>query len=82
MTMAKTVRRRVKTKTLLVAAAGAAVVTFGSCGGFTSGNLVAPPQCGADAGPPGCTPREEPHDAGTDAGTDAGNGDGGMGGDQ
>ncbi|MBL8951400.1 MAG: hypothetical protein JNK82_11515 [Myxococcaceae bacterium] len=76
--MAKTVRRRVKTKALLVAAAGAAVVTFGACSGFTSGNLVAPPQCGADAGPPGCLPNEEPRDAGTDGGQ----GDGGMGGDQ
>ena len=70
--MSKTVRRSVKVKALLVATAGAAVVTLGACGGFTSGNLVAPPPCGADAGPPGCL-NNTPQDAGnTDGGTDAG----------
>ncbi len=75
--MAKTVRRKVKVKPLLAVAAGAAAVVFGACGGpFTSGNLVAPPPCGADAGPPGCYD-DDPVDAGSDGGTD-----GGLGGDQ
>jgi hypothetical protein len=74
--MAKTVRRKVKVKPLLAVAAGAAAVVFGACGPFTSGNLVAPPPCGADAGPPGCY-NENPVDAGSDGGTD-----GGLGGDQ
>lgn len=69
--MSKTVRRSVKVKALLVATAGAAVVTLGACGGFTSGNLVAPPPCGTDAGPPGCQDNT-PQDAGPDGGTDAG----------
>ena len=66
--MSKIVRRKVKAKTLLVAAAGAAVVAFGACGPYTSGNLVAPPQCGADAGPPNCVDYT-PVDAGPDGGT-------------
>ena len=66
---ARPLRRSVKVKTLLAATAGAAVVTFGACGGgFTSGNLIAPPPCGADAGPPGCV-SDLPLDSGTDGGT-------------
>lgn len=74
--MSKTIRRTVKVKALLVATAGAAVVTLGACGGFTSGNLVAPPDCGPDAGPPGCIDRT-PQDSGNPDG-----GDGGLGGDR
>lgn len=51
-------------RVLLAATVGLATVTLGGCGGFTSGNLVAPPptDAGHDAG----------HDAGpADAGTDA-----------
>ena len=70
----KPLRRSVKVKTLLAATAGAAVVVFGACGGYTSGNLIAPPQCGADAGPPGCIDNT-PVDSGS------GGGDGGTGGD-
>ena len=72
--MSKTVRRSVKVKALLVATAGAAVVVFGANCGYTSGNLVAPPVCGADAGPPGCVDGTVQQDAGND--------DGGQGGDR
>lgn len=71
--MSTRLRRTVKARALLVATAGAAVVTFGACGGFTSGNLVAPPPCGADAGPPGCLDNTP---------ADSGPGDGGTGGDR
>ena len=47
-------RRTVKARVLLAAAAGASIVTFANCGPMTSGNLLAPVYCGADAGPPNC----------------------------
>ena len=68
--------RRVKTRVLLAAAAGATVLSLVNCGPMTSGNLLAP--CGTDAGPPGCYQQT------TDAGVkvDAGSRDAGtLGGD-
>ncbi|MBK7862541.1 MAG: hypothetical protein IPJ65_28820 [Archangiaceae bacterium] len=72
-------RRKVKSRVLLVATAGAAVVTLNACWPFTAGNLVAPPQCGADAGPPGCYDPDpvEDQDGGTDGGHDSDGGDNG-----
>ena len=49
--------------------AGVAVITMGACGGFTSGNLMAP-RCadgGVDLDATNCAP-----DAGTDAGQTGG----------
>ncbi len=60
-------KRTVKPRALLAAVAGAAVVTFSNCD-FTSGNLLAPPECGADAGPPGCIGSTSDTDAGEDGG--------------
>lgn len=59
-------KRKVAVRVLLVAAAGAAVVTLANCGGVTSGNLIFTPDCGPDAGPPGCVNK-------SDGGTDGGN---------
>jgi hypothetical protein len=70
-----------KKRPLLIATFGVAVVSIGACGGYTSGNLIAPlcPDGGVDTGD-NCMPKT---DAGTtDAGTkDGGTADGGMGGD-
>jgi hypothetical protein len=51
-------RRKVKAKVLLAAAASAAVMTYGACGGNNpvpcpSCNLLMPP-CGPDGGPIPC----------------------------
>lgn len=48
-----TARRKLKARVLLAAASGAAVVSLAGCP-ITSGNLIATPECGEDAGPPGC----------------------------
>jgi hypothetical protein len=47
-------RRKVKAKVLLAAAAGAAALTYASCGPIPSGNLMALPPCGPDGGPTPC----------------------------
>ena len=70
--------KRFHKRPLLVAGLGVAVISIAACGGFTSGNLMAPrcPDGGFDVNGDDCMP------AAKDGGTaDAGVKDGGLGGD-
>ncbi|MBS1149159.1 MAG: hypothetical protein H6Q89_857 [Myxococcaceae bacterium] len=73
---------RFRKRPLLVATFGVAVVSVAACGGFTSGNLMAPkcPDGGFDTTGNNCLPAA---DAGTTdgGGKDGGSSDGGAGGD-
>jgi hypothetical protein len=72
---------RFRKRPLLVAGLGVAVISIAACGGFTSGNLIAPtcPDGGPDLTGNNCQPVT---DAGTtDAGVKDGGPDGGTGGD-
>lgn len=69
---------RFRKRPLLVAGLGVAVISIAACGGFTSGNLMAPkcPDGGFDTDGTNCMGKA---DAGT---ADAGSTDGGTGGDK
>lgn len=60
--------KKVTPRLLLVAATGAAVVSFANCGGLPFGNLMVRPTCQADGGPANCVPDVGSGDGGVDGG--------------